>query len=247
MSACACGCGATTWEGKQYVRGHHMRTPEARKRIALAKSHEAPPRDLTGQRFHKLTVLSWASWRQYSNGRESLWLCQCDCGKQPIVPQRNLVGGNTKSCGCIIGQHKRIHGASETPEFRIWGSMHSRCENPRHPSYPDYGGRGINVCERWSDFTAFREDMGLRPFPDAQIERVDNDGNYEPANCRWATRVEQGNNRRSSRFLTINGETKTLAQWEHVAGLRQGSISQRLRAGWAPEDVLVPSRLSKRA
>src|SRR5262245_31549068 len=102
---CACGCGQPSLNGKAFVRGHHMRAAEARQRISAAKTVAAPPRDLTGERIHKLVVIEWAGWRQYSKGRESVWRCKCDCGKECIVPQRNLVGGNTKSCGCIIGQH----------------------------------------------------------------------------------------------------------------------------------------------
>lgn len=207
----------------------------------------SPRQHLEGKRYHKLIVLEWAGWRQYSNGRESTWRCRCDCGKQAVVPQRNLAGGNTKSCGCIIGKHKRIHGGTGTVEFRIWELMRRRCSDPKHRSYKDYGGRGISVCDRWrNDFSAFLADMGLRPSPDHSIDRIKNDGNYEPGNCHWATRVEQSNNRRSSRFLTIGGKTKTLSQWERQVGLNPGVLFRRLQAGWAPERLLIPSRLSTR-
>jgi hypothetical protein len=153
-----------------------------------------------------------------------------------VVAQRNLTAGGTKSCGCIIGKHKRTHGGTGTAEFRIWDSMRRRCSDPAHPSYADYGGRGIRVCERWQDFAAFRADMGVRPSPDHSIDRFpNNDGDYEPGNCRWGTRIDQSNNRRSSRTLTINGETLTMAQWERRTGLKPGTVFKRLAQGWPAE------------
>lgn len=199
-----------------------------------------PRRELAGQRFHKLIVLSWAEWRHYASGRESTWLCQCDCGKQAVVPQRNLVGGNTKSCGCIVGKHKRTHGATETREFKTWVSMRQRCENERHKSYKDYGARGIKVCARWQAFANFLADMGPKP-AGASLDRIDNERGYAPENCRWTDMRTQSNNRRSSLTLTINGVTKTYAQWEHDACLRPGTVSVRLNQGWQDSDVLLPS------
>lgn len=207
----------------------------------------SPRQNLEGQRYQKLVVIEWAGWRQYSNGRESTWLCQCDCGKQAVVPQRNLAGGNTKSCGCIIGKHKRTHGGTGTPEFRVWDAMRRRCSDTSHPSYPDYGGRGISVCERWQDFANFLADVGPRPSADHSIDRYpNNDGNYEPGNVRWATRVEQSNNRRSSRLIEFGGESLTLAQWERRVGLKPGMLFRRLEAGWSIEKALSPPRVYRR-
>lgn len=197
------------------------------------------PQNLAGQKFNKLTALERAGFRTLSHCRKSLWKCRCECGVEVIVAQVDLVSGGTKSCGCLIGKHKRTHGGTGTPEFRIWDSMRRRCADP---SYKDYGGRGIKVCERWQDFANFLADMGKRPSPDHSLDRYpDNNGDYEPANCRWATRVEQSNNRRSSRTLTINGETKTYAEWERETGLPPGRVFTRLKMGWKPEEVLQPS------
>ena len=199
--------------------------------------------DLAGKRFHKLVAIERAGFREGTKCRKTLWRCRCDCGNEAIAAQVDLVHGATKSCGCIIGQHKRTHGGTGTVEFRIWDSMRRRCSDPEHPSYADYGGRGIKVCERWQDFAAFRDDMGPRPSPDHQIDRRDNDGNYEPSNCRWVTPVVQSNNRRSSRFLTLNGETLTMAQWERRLGMKPGLICQRLSMGWTVEAALtVPTQ-----
>lgn len=198
------------------------------------------PKDITGMRFGRLVALELVRTEQKGKYSYRYWRCQCDCGKERITAQRYLLDGGSKSCGCIIGQHKRTHGGTGTTEFRIWDSMRRRCGDPTHPSYPGYGGRGIAVCDRWQqDFAAFRHDMGPRPSLDYQIERQDNDGNYEPSNCVWATRVEQSNNRRSSRHLTLNGETLTMAQWERRLGMKPGSLCRRLSNGWTVEAALT--------
>jgi hypothetical protein len=200
------------------------------------------PKDITGLRSGKLVALELVAEWKGKRDRVRMWRCRCDCGNEPTVAQRNLTGGDTKSCGCIIGKHKRTHGGTGTAEFRIWDSMRRRCSDPKHPSYPDYGGRGIHVCERWQDFAAFRKDMGPRLTPDHQIERVDNDRGYEPDNCVWATRVTQSNNRRSSRRLSLNGETLTMAQWERRHGLKPGTVFKRLQQGWSIEDAITRPR-----
>lgn len=197
-------------------------------------------RDLTGQKFNKLTALERAGFRDGARCRKSLWKCRCDCGNEVVTASVDLVSGATKSCGCIIGKHKRTHGATGTPEFRAWDAMRRRCADLTNA---DYGGRGIQVCARWQgSFENFIADMGKRPTADHSLDRYpNNDGNYEPGNCRWATRADQGNNRRSSRTLTINGETKTYAEWERHVGLPPGRICLRLKMGWKPEEVLQPS------
>lgn len=202
--------------------------------------------DITGRKFHKLTAVKRAGFREGAKCRKSLWLCRCDCGRDAIVAYVELLAGATKSCGCIIGQHKRTHGATDTPEFKVWSSMHRRCTDPKVPGYPRYGGRGISVCERWNDFANFLADVGVRPSPDHSIDRRDNDGNYEPANCRWATRIEQSNNRRSSLAVTLHGLTKTAAEWERERGLKPGIVSRRLAKGWDIEKALSPSRVYRR-
>jgi hypothetical protein len=196
------------------------------------------PKDITGQRFHKLIALELVQEWKGKRDRVRIWRCQCDCGNEVLVKQRYLYDGAsvTKSCGCIVGKHKRTHGATGTAEFGVWSSMRARCGPGGHK---DYAGRGISVCERWAKFENFLSDMGPRPSPLHSIERMDNDGDYEPGNCRWATDVEQSNNRRSSLRLSFRGETRTAAQWDRYCGFRPATIWKRLNAGWTLERAIT--------
>ena len=153
-------------------------------------------KDLTGQRFGRLVALEPVGRDKY-NG--ILWKCQCDCGNTRIVHCHNLTSGNTKSCGCL---HKEqavalhlTHGMSHSSEYSTWKFMLQRCENPNHKHFKYYGGRDIRVCKRWHKFENFYEDMGQRP-EGKSIDRIDNNGNYEPGNCKWSTPHEQMMNRR---------------------------------------------------
>ena len=127
------------------------------------------------------------------------------------------------------------HGKRNTREYGVWATMIQRCENSGYRKYPSYGGRGISVCDCWrKSFAAFYADMGPRPSSQHSIDRINNDGNYEPGNCRWATRTDQCRNRRSSCFLTIGEETKTLAEWSDISGLSVATIWHRIhKCGWS--------------
>lgn len=148
--------------------------------------------DLTGQKFGRLVVASFAGRRTIGGETRRLWLCQCDCGHECTVAAKSLLIGYTTSCGCAKVVGVTSHGKAGTAEHSIWKSMNQRCSNPNDTGYPRYGARGIKVCERWRDsFENFLADMGPRPDPKLTLERVDNEASYAPDNCVWATRTAQ--------------------------------------------------------
>lgn len=186
------------------------------------------PVDLAGERFGRLLVLSFAG-RDHKGRR--LWKCQCDCGKEKTQTYGSLTVNKVKSCGCLTREKNTTHGGSNTKTYNIWHSMVQRCKNPSDRSFKDYGGRGITVCDEWLDFACFREDMGPRP-AGRSLDRVDVDGNYCKENCRWATSVQQSNNRRNNRIIEYRGERRTMSEWARHLGVTTRLIEYRLSAGW---------------
>lgn len=200
-----------------------------------------------GTRFGRLVVESEVLVT--SGGVRRQWNCRCDCGKLVVVPRSNLMSGNSRSCGCYRRDMAlasiTTHGLSKSRTYEIWAGMRKRCENPRSTKYLIYGARGIKVCERWKDFANFLKDMGEAPL-DRSIDRIDNDGDYTPANCRWATTKEQANNKSNSRFVTWRGETRTITEWAAKLGLNSGSLISRLQRGWDIERIFTqPFRTSR--
>lgn len=195
--------------------------------------------DLTGRRFGRLTVVALAG---ISKGRNAIWLCRCDCGKEVEVQSRNLKSGRSKSCGCLKLDLLNKHGMSKTRLYSEWHGIKVRCLNEQDAHYPNYGGRGITVCPEWVDsFEAFRDwalANGYRD--DLTIERKDNDGPYSPDNCRWATPKEQHNNKRSNRLITFNGETHTVTEWAAITGIDRHALYSRLKRGWSVERLFTP-------
>lgn len=182
-------------------------------------------KDLTGQRFGKLVAI-----RISGSVKDNLvWECSCDCGGRTTSQTRHLVRGKKKSCGCLGIGRPTEHGMRGHPVFTSWKGMKRRCLKPNDEKYPMYGGRGITVCERWMKFKNFKEDMFISWFEGGSIERIDNNGNYCPENCRWATNKEQSSNRRSNVMIQYQGQEMTMLQWCEKLGLKYGKIRQRLR------------------
>lgn len=151
--------------------------------------------DLTGRQFGRLAVIE----RAPDQSDRVMWRCSCDCGAETVTHSASLRKGLTQSCGCL-GRERRLsanttHGRARGPEWTSWQMMRQRCQNPGATQYADYGGRGVTVCARWQDFTAFYADMGPRP-EGMTLDRIDVNGNYEPGNCKWSTRSEQNRNKR---------------------------------------------------
>lgn len=197
--------------------------------------------DLTGKKFGRLTVIrrEGSSKKKYAT-----WLCKCECGVELVVESYSLTSGNTKSCGCYQKDKAReantTHGLVYTKLYTVWFNMKSRCLNPKLSSYRYYGGRGITVCDEWLKFENFNDwaiNNGYRD--DLTIDRINVNGNYEPSNCRWATRDEQANNMTTNRLLTYNGETHNAKEWAKIMNINYTTLHGRLRKGWDVEKILT--------
>lgn len=194
--------------------------------------------NLTGLKFGKLNVIEFAGKDAMGS---SFWKCQCECGKVKLISVGDLKSGNSSSCGCgkaRIGDRTRKHGRTESREYYTWCSMKSRCFNPKNKKFHRYGARGITVCERWrNSFENFFFDMGKKP-EGMSIERKDNNENYEPLNCRWATPKEQASNTRRNIFVEHEGKKITVSELERRMGFEPEFISVRLRSGWTFERAI---------
>ena len=178
-------------------------------------------------------------------------VCHCICGNTIIADRNHLKTGTTASCGCLqkelATQASTIHGMHRSAEYRTWQGIKNRCTNSNEKTYPDYGGRGIRVCDRWLDpengFVCFLVDIGHRPSKKHSIDRIDNDGHYCPENCCWATTTEQSRNRRSNVNITFDGKTQCIAAWADELGIKKVTLTQRIHKGWPVEKALTtPAR-----
>lgn len=195
--------------------------------------------DKTGNRYGQVTVL-----RPLRKDGSFFWECVCDCGKSTIVRTQNLK--LTQSCGCMrpvrVSEAKRTHGLSGSRTYRVWHNMRQRCKLPSNKNYKNYGGRGITYDPRWDSFANFLADMGEAPTR-LDLDRKDNNGNYEAANCRWATRIEQENNKRNNVVVEFRGERFTVAQLARATGLTYSQLSNRISSGWSIERAATTGRL----
>jgi hypothetical protein len=195
------------------------------------KSKQFKTKTIIGNRYGKLTVVEFSHRLKY----RMFWICECDCGVVKKIDAEGFLSGKTKSCGCLqkkpAAGFKSTHGEAyknKTKEYMIWASMKGRCLCATNKAYKDYGGRGIMICDRWLRYENFLSDMGRSPGKDYSIDRKDNDGNYEPSNCFWATRTHQNNNKRNNRNISYTGEVKTLAQWSTHLCIKYQTLHSRL-------------------
>lgn len=202
---------------------------------------------IVGRKFGRLLVLgrdtSQRTRKPSGPLRKAKYVCVCDCGKIHMADSYRLQSGETKSCGCLRRETLRtmrlVHGMKNSPEHRSWSAMKNRCNNPMATSYHNYGARGIAVCDRWNDsFVRFLEDMGERP-DGTSLDRIDNDGDYCPENCRWATRAEQSRNTRQNRMIRHNGVVKCATDWAAGCGVALETLRWRIDAGWDIENALT--------
>lgn len=201
-------------------------------------------RDLTGQKFGRLTAIRQVGPDPTGKQHQARWLFACDCGTEIERFGFYVVHKGQKSCGCYQKDHpaRQTHGMTATPVYRAWQNMHKRCSDPNNKRYEHYGGRGIRVCERWGSFENFFVDMGLPPHG-LTLDRRDNDGPYCLENCRWATGKEQVRNRSVSLNYEYLGETKSLLEWGEQFGLPYKTLHARYaRLGWRGEKLFSPLR-----
>lgn len=204
-------------------------------------------KDITGQRFGLLVAV-----RPFRDPKRPrfLWVCKCDCGGEQIAEPGRLSAGAVRSCGCMrVAAGKRMvqsnvtHGMTKTRVYRIWVGMRTRCSNPIQTGYENYGGRGIKVCDRWSSFELFLEDMGVPPNTRSQIDRIDVNGNYEPSNCRWVDVKENCRNKRTNNIIEFNGEKLCITDWASRIGITYQALSRRINIlGWPIEKALTTEK-----
>jgi hypothetical protein len=190
-----------------------------------------------GDRFGKLTLIE--SPKSTHKNNRKIWLCRCECGNETTVIENNLRRGIVNSCGCLRFTATRKHGQHNKSIYIVWAAMKQRCLNPKDCNFHKYGARGIKVCDRWLAFENFFADMGERPSNEHSLDRIDNNGHYEPDNVRWATREEQQRNKRDNHQITINGQTKCITAWAEHLGIRRSLIFGRISSGWCETCAVI--------
>lgn len=202
--------------------------------------------DLSGKRFGLLKVINQTDKR---SGGSVVWDCICDCGKTTDVSSGHLKSGHTISCGChkkttssnvctsLFTKHGHGKNGAVSKTYSTWLHMLDRCNNPDNAAYSNYGGRGILVCERWKDYANFLEDMGESPIG-MTLDRIDNNGNYEPGDCRWATMKMQQNNKRTNNIVSYMGKEMTITQLSEMCGVKRSTLYYRLNQGMTVEEAV---------
>jgi hypothetical protein len=229
--------GATTAAANSTTIPLRAEVPGTTPKNPLRKRSNAMPGrqliDLAGKTIGKLTVLSFAQVKRTASGAgQYFWLCRCECGAEKEIDGCCLRRATTLSCGCYGRERSTKHGMADHPLYVVWCGIKARCYNANHDSYPEYGGRGIVMCDSWhDDFAAFYADMGDRPTDKHTIERADNDGPYCKSNCSWVTRADQTENLRSTRLLSHDGVTLSIGKWAKRRHISRSTIRRRLKQG----------------
>lgn len=199
-------------------------------------------KDLTGQNFGRLTVIER---RIDARRNATVWRCKCSCGNVIDVFAGNLTRGHTSSCGCLrvdtTTKMHVTHGLVHHPLYIVWGGMKKRCTNPNCAAYPNYGGRGIGICDEWEqDFKMFYDWAMSSGYADnLTLDRIDNDGDYEPSNCRWVDKLTQVRNRRNTLLVQHGGKTQTLKAWADELGIGYHTLYSRINRGWSVDETLT--------
>lgn len=202
-------------------------------------------KDLTGMKFGNLLVKHRAPDHLTPNGqRITSWACVCDCGKEIVATFQNLRSGHTKSCGCMFSQHNLKHGEcvgnNISRLYNIWAGIKARCLNENNPRYKYYGKRGISICDEWLSFDEFKKWAISSGYKDnLTIDRINNNGNYEPGNCRWTTQKVQSNNSRKNVVITFDNKSHTVSEWSDIVGIPYKTLWYRLNSGWGIEKSLT--------
>lgn len=227
---CICDCGneviANSWQ---------IRNGKTKSCGCLRKQKSVRFEDLKGKRFGKLVVMEFVG----IINKKTMWRCKCDCGNEVTAYATNLKSGHAISCGCAM---RKSNGLSVTRIYHIYNGMINRCYNQNNKEYRNYGARGITVCEEWLgenglyNFKEWAENNGYQE--DLTIDRKDVNGNYEPSNCRWATLIEQANNKRNNITLTYNGKTRTIPEWSRELGIDRGLLYSRKKLGWTDRQCI---------
>jgi hypothetical protein len=206
-------------------------------------------KDITGARFGSLIVVRCTERK--SDAGNLIWLTVCDCGQEREEDGYNLRRGVVTSCKACGRKRTTLastkHSLSYAAEHRVWTGMKTRCTNNASKSYRNYGGKGISVCGRWQSFENFIEDMGMRPSASHSIDRIDNKGNYEPSNCRWASKVEQALNRSTNVLFEYRGEVKPISVWAAEKGIKYDTLRARITVYGITGDDVFKENLRKKA
>lgn len=238
---CQCVCGEQVVVIASNLVSGHTKSCGCKKPAMISSVLE---KSLVGKVFSRLTVVS--TFKTNGSSGRTTSICTCTCGNSTVVKNSNLISGSVKSCGCLrvdsTKERATTHGLSGSPEYISWFSMVQRCANPKVAHYKNYGGRGITVCHEWLSFDQFLKDMGKKPGAEYSLDRIDNNGNYCKENCRWATQVEQQNNKRTNHILCIDGVSKTIAEWSRYCSVSSNTINARVVSGKVGVNLIAPCR-----